>query len=68
MTGATRGSHQWDGALSGEGNPDAPHVLVDVVDQDLPDDLLDAHRRHSREDGAALSELGVAEPAHEGVK
>src|SRR5207249_7169082 len=49
-----------------DGGPDAPQVLVDVVDEDPADDLLDAHRRHPREHGAGLSHLDVAEAAHDG--
>src|SRR5712692_6889834 len=48
-------------ASAADGGADAPAVLVDVADQDPGDDLLDAHRRHPRQDGALLGQLGVAE-------
>ena len=38
-------------------------MLVDVIEQDPVDDLLDRHGRHAGQDGAALAEIGVAEPA-----
>jgi hypothetical protein len=41
-------------------------VLADVVDEDVADDLLGAHGRGFRQDGAALGELIVREPPDDG--
>src|SRR6266568_1096782 len=45
---------------------DAVEVSVDMVDENVRDDLLRAHRRRARQDHAALPELIVRETPHDG--
>src|SRR5580765_3660599 len=52
------------GASGADGLADAPHVVVDVVDEDALDGLLGGHDRDLGEHGALLLEVGVGKPPH----